>query len=148
MPAIKKGPSHEELLAAIDDLHGNVAAIARRYRLSRRTIKRRCDRSPSLREALEDARETMKDNAESSLYSRILSGDITAIIFYLKTQAKDRGYIERVEHTGKDGAELVVKPDATVSGIVFRLTEESLPDADAPGPQPGDIMPRGFAVPE
>jgi hypothetical protein len=35
----------------------------------------------------------------------------TMIIFYLKTQAKDRGYVERQEVTGADSApvELIVK---------------------------------------
>jgi hypothetical protein len=45
----------------------------------------------------------MKDNAESALYSAVLGGEAWAVCFYLKTQAKDRGYVERQEMTGKDG---------------------------------------------
>ena len=51
---------------------------------------------PALITALTEARETMLDTAESVLYSKILAGDITALIFFLKTQGKSRGYIERV----------------------------------------------------
>jgi len=35
----------------------------------------------------------------------------TMIIFYLKTQAKDRGYVERQEVTGADGGAVMVKWD-------------------------------------
>ena len=36
-------------------------------------------------------------------------GDTTMIIFYAKTQMKDRGYTERREITGKDGESLIQK---------------------------------------
>jgi hypothetical protein len=39
----------------------------------------------------------------------IKAGNVTAIIFYLKTQAKDRGYVERQELTGADGGKLQVE---------------------------------------
>lgn len=47
------------------------------------------------KQAVHDARETMLDNAENKLAEQIDSGNITAIIFYLKTIGKHRGYIER-----------------------------------------------------
>jgi hypothetical protein len=83
--------------------NGNVAAIARHFGVARGTIQKRIDSSPALLVALEDAREGMTDNAESALYKQILDGNITAIIFYLKTRAKKRGYVERTELTGADG---------------------------------------------
>ncbi|NQV77302.1 MAG: hypothetical protein HQ490_02985 [Lutibacter sp.] len=43
------------------------------------------------------------DFVESQLYKQIRKGSIAAIIFYLKTKGKKRGYIERQEITGIDG---------------------------------------------
>jgi hypothetical protein len=148
MNTLKKPLGVDEVAQAILELNGNVAAVSRRLGVSRSTIERRCKSSPTLAETLHTARETMLDNVESSLYSQALSGEGWAVCFFLKTQGKARGYVERVEHTGKDGADLVAKPDATVSAIVHGVVEESLGGPDAPSPQPGDILPRGFPQPE
>lgn len=60
-----------------------------------------------LQNLIEDERETMLDLAESKLLSNIQKGDNASIFFYLKTQGKKRGYIERSEVTGKDGSSLL-----------------------------------------
>ena len=43
------------------------------------------------------ARETAIDHVESKLMGAIDDGNVTAIIFFLKTQGKSRGYTERSE---------------------------------------------------
>lgn len=45
--------------------------------------------------ACKDCKEIAVDFAESALLKNIKSGDTTAIIFYLKTQGRDRGYVEK-----------------------------------------------------
>lgn len=50
--------------------------------------------------AFSEKKERRKDFVEGKLFSEIKKGNITAIIFFLKTQAKDRGYVERQEVTG------------------------------------------------
>ena len=92
----------EQIEPLVHEYKGNVAAIARKFGVSRNTIWKRVQESPNLRAAFEDARETMLDNAESKLYQKVLDGDTVSLIFFLKTQGRSRGYIEKqeVEHGG------------------------------------------------
>ena len=55
------------------------------------------------------------DFAESKLMEAIGNNELTGIIFYLKTKHKHRGYVERLENTGKDGEPLQV----TINKNVF-----------------------------
>jgi len=54
-------------------------------------------------EAADDVSEILLDFAEAKLYDQIKNGNTTAIIFFLKTRGKKRGYVERQEITGADG---------------------------------------------
>lgn len=82
----------------VDKYKGNIAAIARHFGVTRQTIYNHIARSPTLKDSIDDARQSMIDNAESMLYQQIGQGNTTAIIFFLKTQGKGRGYVERVEN--------------------------------------------------
>jgi hypothetical protein len=79
------------------ELHGNVAAVARACGVGRTAVCNFVRRRPQLQGVLKECREAMKDNAESALYRAVLAGEAWAVCFYLKTQAKDRGYVERAE---------------------------------------------------
>ncbi len=59
-------------------------------------------------QAVEEEREALKDVVEIKLIEEIEAGNMTGIIFYLKTQGRDRGYIERHEVTGRDGGAIEV----------------------------------------
>ena len=99
------------LTKLIDDYSGNLSMVARSLGLSRMTIYRFIDNHPTCKVALDEAREKMIDNVESKLYNKALEGDTTAMIFFLKTQGKSRGYVERQEVTGADGGAVLVKWD-------------------------------------
>jgi DNA invertase Pin-like site-specific DNA recombinase len=90
-----------QVIEAIDE-YGFITQSARALGISRRHLHRLINKHPTIKEAVEDAKERMKDLAESKLKQGIEEGNPTLIIFYLKTQAKDRGYIERqeFEHSG------------------------------------------------
>jgi predicted transcriptional regulator len=78
-------------------LHGNMAAVARAFGVTRPAVYNYIHRHPTLVEVLKECRETMKDHAESALYSAVFDKEAWAVCFYLKTQAKDRGYVEKSE---------------------------------------------------
>jgi len=52
-------------------------------------------------------KEVTIDFAEAQLHKLIKEGNVAATIFFLKTQGKRRGYIERQEVTGADGAPII-----------------------------------------
>lgn len=91
--------SATKAIAAIEDSGGFVTQIAKRLDCTRKTVYNLIDKYPTVKEALEDEREKLKDMTEGKLLAQIKTGNMTAIIFYLKTQAKDRGYIERQDIT-------------------------------------------------
>ena len=51
----------------------------------------------------------MLDNAESILYKKVLEGSTPELLFFLKTQGKRRGYVERSEVTGAEGGPLTIE---------------------------------------
>ena len=56
-----------------------------------------------IKEAIQEAKESMLDFTENKLFTQIKEGNLTAIIFYLKTQGKARGYIEKQEIGNPEG---------------------------------------------
>lgn len=71
-------------------------------------------------EKVEDIKELQKDFAEALILKKMKEGDTTMIIFYAKTQMKDRGYSERLEHTGANGEPLLKAAEIDLS----KLTDE------------------------
>lgn len=76
---------------------GNIAAVGRAFGVTRQAVQSFLRTRPSLQEILQEARETMKDDVESALYKEARRGEGWAVCFFLKTQGKDRGYVERTE---------------------------------------------------
>ena len=109
-----------DLLAALAANSGIVASACRAANVSRMTYYRYYNEDPDFKEKADDVKELQKDFAESLILKKMKEGDTTMIIFYAKTQMKDRGYVERKELVGKDGEDLVRKQEVDLS----KLTEE------------------------
>lgn len=98
----KNGYTAEQVIKAIKDSKGFVTTIAKRLGCERPYVYVLLKKFATAKQALEAERESVKDFAENALYKQINEGNTTAIIFYLKTQAKDRGYVERQEQVTYD----------------------------------------------
>jgi predicted transcriptional regulator len=90
-------------------LDGNVAAVGRAFGVTRSAVANYITDHPELTPVRDEARESVKDDAESVLFRQLREGEAWAVCFFLKTQAKDRGYIERqeIEQTSKTTLEVV-----------------------------------------
>jgi hypothetical protein len=123
--------SADAVAEQLREYHGNLAAVARRFDVTRQAVQSFVRARPSLMAVLQECRETMKDHAESVLFRQLLAGEPWAVRFYLKTVGKDRGYVERQELTGADGGplrdvtEVVVHSRAEAQALLGRLQGSS-----------------------
>ncbi len=76
---------------------GNVSYACRRLNISRACFYKWTEEDEKFKKECEDIKEETTDDVESKLLAAINEGNITAIIFYLKTKGKNRGYIEKIE---------------------------------------------------
>jgi hypothetical protein len=81
----------EEVTKALEEAHGFVSAAARNLGCQPAMVRSYVRKYASVQAAMHDARESMLDTAEATLYDKIAAGDTTALIFFLKTQGKSRG---------------------------------------------------------
>lgn len=92
----------QQMIEAADKQKGLVSLMAKTLRVDPSTISRYRKRYPTLERAIQDARSAMLDFTEGKLFENIREGKEASIFFYLKTQGKERGYIERTDITTKD----------------------------------------------
>ena len=89
--------TEEQVAQAVMEAGGILTTAARRLGCASCTVYEYIERFPALKHVLTEARESSVDLAESKLIEAIKNGNLTAIIFFLKTQGKSRGYTERSE---------------------------------------------------
>jgi hypothetical protein len=95
-----------QVIAALQETKGMMFLAAKRLGCSHETIRRYCLRYPTVQAAKDAERGEMIDTAELKLWQSIQNGEAWGITLALKTIGKDRGYVERTEQTGRDGAPL------------------------------------------
>lgn len=113
-PHKKEQFTQAEVADALRESKGFVSAAARRLACDGQTVYNYMERYPELKEIRKEAKEAEKDLAEMMLGKMIRDGQFLATCFYLKTQAKDRGYVERQEHE-------IAGSDTQPVRVVFKL---------------------------
>jgi len=126
MDALKK-----KMLAELKASYGRVTAAAEKTDIVRQTHYNWYKDDHEYKRAVDDINEAAIDHVESKLFEKIDGVSVqkgfthegepivydvppsdTAIIFYLKTKGKSRGYVERQEITGADGGPVqIIAPD-------------------------------------
>jgi len=100
-------PEKEAMIVALNRALGNVSVCCKEVGISRQTHYNWLETDPEYAQAVMNINEKVIDNAEAMLNSSIMEGNVTAIIFFLKTKGRSRGYTEHYEITGKDGKDLI-----------------------------------------
>lgn len=90
-------PKKAKMIACFKETWGNVSAACTEVGINRATHYRWMREDPDYKQAWEDTKEALIDFAEHQLAKNIKAGDNTSLIFFLKTQGKSRGYVERTE---------------------------------------------------
>jgi hypothetical protein len=107
----------EALLASA----GVYTLAAKALGVGRQAVAEHVNKSPYLQKILADAQETNLDVAETSLMNAVRQCQPWAVCFFLKCKGKGRGYVERTEVTGMDGAPIQAQISAVRS-----MTDEQL----------------------
>lgn len=93
----------QQVIDALRTTKGMVSLAAKKLQCDPATVYRYIRTYPTVAAAVRSEREAMTDIAELALYKAIQGGVGWAVCFYLKTQGKERGYVERKEISGPDG---------------------------------------------
>ena len=97
------------LLEALKSSLGIVSAACEVVGVDRSTYYRYYNNDEVFRNECNDIENLVIDFAESKLYEQIKGNNITAIIFYLKTKGKRRGYYEQSVNLNRN-ENLLVEP--------------------------------------
>ena len=84
---------------ALEKSLGIMSSASKAVGINRVTAYKWMQKDKEFAERVASIVETTIDFVESKLFEQIAEGNTTAIIFYLKTKAKHRGYVEQVDHT-------------------------------------------------
>lgn len=84
-------------LDALEKSLGVVTQACMATGIPRRTVYNWLRDDPKFKADVDELSQVAVDFAESQLFQKIKKGDTIAIIFYLKTKGKARGYVEKQE---------------------------------------------------
>lgn len=98
-----KRPEKQNLIDAILSRRGNITKIAELLQTSRKSVGKWI-KDYELQDVVDESRNARIDDYEHHLDKAAKEGNVSAIIFFLKTQGKERGYVERQEYEIQGGS--------------------------------------------
>lgn len=107
--AAGKAARQQKFLDSLVACHGIVSDAARKAGVSAEVPYSWMAEDPDFKAKVAEAKEIAIDFVESSLFRQIQKEVPASTIFFLKTRAKHRGYIERSEITGAEGGPLDIR---------------------------------------
>jgi hypothetical protein len=98
----KTDTKKKKVIEALQFHKGIVKNACKDADIHRSTFYSWCDQDDDFAREVKSVKEDSIDFVESKMMKRIEEGSDTMIIFFLKTQAKKRGYVERQEFAVND----------------------------------------------
>lgn len=93
-------------VSTLKSTKGNISKACEKLNISRETYYEWKKIDPEFKKECDNIPDYLGDYVVSKLFKLIDKGNVRAIIYYCQTQLKDRGFGNKVEVTGKDGAPL------------------------------------------
>lgn len=103
MKADKTDINKKKMIEALEMSLGVVTSAVKSVGIHRSTHYEWYNEDPEYRKAVDDVVNVSLDFAETQLFQSMKDQNVAAVIFYLKTKGKQRGYIERSEFEFKKG---------------------------------------------
>jgi hypothetical protein len=97
----------EQLLEALEKSLGIVSTACQSIVISRTTYYKYYNDDEDFKQSVDSISDIALDCAESQLFALIKEKNVTAIIFYLKTKGKKRGYVEKLQATDQKQPEAI-----------------------------------------
>jgi hypothetical protein len=110
-----------EVSAALKSCNGLLFLAAAKLGCTPQTMSLYLRRYARLRREVNERRGRRVDLGEAALDNAVLRGEAWAVQFLLRTQGKDRDYVERQELTGQDGGPLQHDLSLTARSNFLRL---------------------------
>ena len=107
-------PRQQRFLKALRDTGGIISAACQKVNIHSRNTVYKWMKNEEFKAVVDEVNEGNIDYVESKLMKLISQDNPTAILFYLKTRGKKRGYVETIEN------QITVNP--------FQELLESMPD--------------------
>lgn len=87
----------KQMLEALEKSLGVVSTASKKVGIDRKRHYEWLKNDEEYAASVKDIKDVAIDFAESQLHKQMSGGNTTATIFFLKTQGKERGYVERSE---------------------------------------------------